>query len=176
MKTTIKTVGGIFGCHVACVCFDENGEPQHSFIQQKPDGGLVHREITEPQMLKMRMENLHTAVDCGKEFWDYPVYGREQILAVLRIPASVGQSLSEAQTRLLHSIIESTALAMERFRSLQAHAKSREETTQERYRGNLLRAISHDLRTPLSGIMGTSEMLMDMTERDDPRYDMAKDS
>lgn len=47
------------------------------------------------------------------------------------------------------------------------------EIEQERYRGNLLRAISHDLRTPLSGIMGTSEMLMDMTKEDDPRHEMA---
>lgn len=47
------------------------------------------------------------------------------------------------------------------------------EIEQERYRGNLLRAISHDLRTPLSGIMGTSEMLIGMTKEDDPRHEMA---
>ena len=47
------------------------------------------------------------------------------------------------------------------------------EIEQERYRGNLLRAISHDLRTPLSGIMGTSEMLIGMTSEDDPRHEMA---
>ncbi|MBS7007713.1 sensor histidine kinase [Anaerostipes sp.] len=47
------------------------------------------------------------------------------------------------------------------------------EIEQERYRGNLLRAISHDLRTPLSGIMGTSEMLIGMTNEDDPRHEMA---
>ena len=47
------------------------------------------------------------------------------------------------------------------------------EIEQERYRGNLLRAISHDLRTPLSGIMGTSEMLIGMTDKDDPCHEMA---
>lgn len=47
------------------------------------------------------------------------------------------------------------------------------EIEQERYRGNLLRAISHDLRTPLSGIMGTSEMLIAMTKEEDPRHEMA---
>ncbi len=57
---------------------------------------------------------------------------------------------------------------------LQEQAQSREEITQERYRGNLLRAISHDIRTPLSGIMGTSEMLMDATEQGDPRYALAE--
>ena len=37
----------------------------------------------------------------------------------------------------------------------------------------MLRAVSHDLRTPLSGIMGTSEMIMGMTENQDPRYELA---
>ncbi|MBQ3078725.1 MAG: ATP-binding protein [Clostridia bacterium] len=97
------------------------------------------------------------------------------ILAVLRIPQNIGAAMTEAQTRMLHSVIESAALALERLRSLQQQVRSREETTRERYRGNLLRAISHDIRTPLSGIMGTSEMLMASTDRDDPRYAQARD-
>jgi K+-sensing histidine kinase KdpD len=57
---------------------------------------------------------------------------------------------------------------MDRFRSVQERIKSNEQAAQERYRSNLLRAISHDLRTPLSGIMGTSEMLMNMTPKATP--------
>ena len=97
------------------------------------------------------------------------------MLAVLSIPKGIATEMSQSQTRMLHSIIESSALALERLRSLREQARSREETMQERYRGKLLRAISHDIRTPLSGIMGTSEMLMDATQRDDPRYGLARD-
>lgn len=97
------------------------------------------------------------------------------MLAVLSIPKGIATEMSQSQTRMLHSIIEISALALERLRSLREQARSREETMQERYRGNLLRAISHDIRTPLSGIMGTSEMLMDATQRDDPRYGLARD-
>lgn len=71
-------------------------------------------------------------------------------------------------------MIESTAFAMDRFRSEAERIKVGEEIAQERYRGNLLRAISHDLRTPLSGIMGTSEILMGMTEKQDERYMLAE--
>jgi two-component system sensor histidine kinase KdpD len=71
-------------------------------------------------------------------------------------------------------MIESTSLAMDRYRSAEQRIKLREEAVQERYRSNLLRAISHDLRTPLSGIMGTSEMIMGMTQKDDPRYSLAE--
>lgn len=171
----IKSVSNILDCHVACVCFSDMKAPMPTFLHLKTDGTLVHREVEDPESLRQRMEGLHTSVYEGADYYDYPVYGQTSILAVLRIPSQVGENLTEAQNCLIHSIIENTALAMERFRSLEAQARSREETTQERYRGNLLRAISHDLRTPLSGIMGTSEMLMGMTQQDDPRYAMAKD-
>ena len=70
--------------------------------------------------------------------------------------------------------MKAPALAMDRFRSAEQRSKLQQDTLQERYRGNLLRAISHDLRTPLSGIIGTSEMLMDMTPPDDPRHSLAE--
>ena len=71
-------------------------------------------------------------------------------------------------------MLESTALAMDRLRVMKERIRTREEANQERYRGNLLRAISHDLRTPLAGIMGTSEVIMDMTEKDDARFSLAE--
>lgn len=52
---------------------------------------------------------------------------------------------------------------------------NREAATQERYRSNLLRAISHDIRTPLSVIMGTSEVLMGATKEEAIQHALAKD-
>lgn len=174
-QITVSTTSEVLGCNTACICFDESGIPKKTFIQRKDDGSLVHRELTDADELRRRMEQLHEAVDITESDYLYPIYGNSMILAVLRIPKDVGSTMSEAQTRMIHSIIESAALAFERLRSLQEQARSREETLQERYRGNLLRAISHDIRTPLSGIMGTSEMLMDATDRNDPRYTLAND-
>ena len=167
---TVKTVSENMNCGAAFLCFDENGNPEHSFIQQKEDGEQIRRNIEDGMDLKYRMEHLRTDYYEGEEFFDWPIYGREELLGVLRIPADTAMMMTEAQFRLLHSIIESSSLAMDRFRSAQERIKSREEVTQERYRGNLLRAISHDLRTPLSGIMGASEMLMSLTEKADERY------
>ena len=171
----VETVSRIFSCKAAFLLYEENGSPALTFLQQCEGGRQVRRELGNPTELRKRMETLHTPCDVGREFCDYPVYGRNNLLAVLRIPTACSQSLSDAQLRLLHSLIENSSLALDRLHSLEQQARSRDEAVQERYRGNLLRAISHDLRTPLSGIMGTSEMLMGMTEREDPRYDMARD-
>ena len=174
-EITVNTVSTILSCRTSLVYFREGNAAVPVLIQQKPDGGLVHREVEDPETLKKRMEAMRAPMEVGPECYSFPVYGQDMTLALLRIPTETAENLTDAQLRLVHSLLESAALAMDRVRSLHAQAKSREETTQERYRGNLLRAISHDLRTPLSGIMGTSEMLMDMTTPDDPRYEMAKD-
>ena len=168
-----KSISDILSCNAAIVCFNEQGEAEPSFIQQKGDS-QIRRQLDNPSEMKERMYKLHLPYDLGKEFCDYPIYDNDNILAVLRIPSDIATNMSEAQTRMTHSVIESTSMAMERLRSLKAQAKSREEATQERYKGNLLRAISHDIRTPLSGIMGSGEMLMGMTKPDDPRYEIAK--
>lgn len=170
----VETISRLFACNAAFIRCDEKGVPYSSFIQQKENGQQIHRELENVVEFQKRMAVLHTPYEVGNEFYDFPVYGRTMMLAVLRIPCETGENLTKAQMKMLHSMIESVSLALDRFRSFQAQTKSQEETTQERYRGNLLRAISHDLRTPLSGIMGTSEMIMGMTEHEDPRYDLAR--
>ncbi len=169
----VRTVSDILSCKAACLRFDEKGKPEHTFIQQKSSTEQIRRSVSDPDTICHRIENLRTDFDAGNEFYDWPLYGSESILGVLRIPKDEAKALSEAQTKLLHSMIESIALAMDRLRVINEQIRSREEADQERYRGNLLRAISHDLRTPLAGIMGTSEMLMGMTDHEDPRYLLA---
>ena len=170
----VSAISECFSCNAACLCFDEDNMPENAFIQQIPGGEQVRREVPDIDEMKHRIEGLRTGSDIGAEFTDWPIYGRESILGVIRIPNEKATNMNETQMRLLRSMIESTALAMDRFRLAEQRIKSREEIVKERYRANLLRAISHDVRTPLAGMIGTAEMLMDMTGKDDPRYELAQ--
>ena len=171
----VNAVSILLNTEAACICLDKNGILENSFIQQRQDGKQIRRRLENPQAIQRMLEAVLTPVEIGQEFYDYPIYGRSSILAVMRVPVKEAENLTENQISILHSVMESTSLAMERIRSLQVQAAVREQAAQERYRSNLLRAISHDLRTPLSGILGTSEMLMDMSEAQDPRYALAQD-
>lgn len=170
---TVETVSRIMDCKAACLCADDQGKPERTFIQQKSESEQIRRCVPDPDEIQHRIENLRTDFDAGEEFYDWPIYGSESVLGVLRIPKERAEVLTDQQKKLLHSMIESTAMAMDRLRVIKERIRSREEATQKRYRGNLLRAISHDLRTPLAGIMGTSEMIMDMTDKSDARYALA---
>ncbi|MEL4106570.1 DUF4118 domain-containing protein [Oscillospiraceae bacterium WX1] len=122
--------------------------------------------------LKNSFVRLSPDMYADEEYW--PILGRERILAVIRIPEETARSMNDAQSKLMCAMLESTALAIERLEASEQTAQTREEAERERFRGNLLRAISHDLRTPLSGMIGTSEILMSMTEKNDPRYILAE--
>lgn len=131
------------------------------------------REFLNTQVAFIFYENKN--VSNTTEFYDWPIHGKEIALGIMRISKKDVGSMNEAQIRLLRSMIENATLAMDRYWAAQQRTKYNKEIAQERYRGTLLRSISHDLRTPLSGMMGTLEMLMDMTPKEDPRYSLALD-
>lgn len=170
----VNTISDAIDCEAACLCFDENGKPEKTYIQHTSCGRLISRDADNVDALSGRNDKLQKGYYVDKEFYNWIIYGRDSTLGIIRIPSANALDLTEAQTRLLRAMIESIALAMDRFIAAQQRMKYREETMRERYRANLLRAISHDLRTPLSGIMGTSEMLMDMLGNSVPQYTLAK--
>ncbi|WP_423188622.1 sensor histidine kinase [Alkalibacterium sp. f15] len=169
-----KMLSDALNCKASCLCFDENGDPEDFYIQQSDNDKQVHIKIEDSNDIKHHIEGIRMGHVVNQESYDWPIYGQENILGVIRIPIDNAEALDETQKRILHSMIENTALAMDRVHLSYQRLKSHEETTQERYRGNLLRGISHDLRTPLSGITATSEMLLGMTDTIDPRFDMIK--
>lgn len=173
-QTAAESLSRMLGCSAGFLCWDEEGKPEHTFWQQTENGSLVRRQTAEGEALKKKMEQLHEPCSRGEEFYDWPVYGGDSILGVIRIPVKEGESLLPDQQRFLHSLQECMSLALGRIYAVRKQADSLQQIQKERYRGNLLRAISHDLRTPLSGIMGTAEMLMDMSQKTDPRYGLAE--
>lgn len=170
----VSVISSCFFCEAALLRLDDNGFPEQMYLQQITPEKQIHRKVQDGMAIKNSIEQTHSVYAVGTEFYEWPIHGRECILGLIRIPKEIAQIMNDAQQRLLHSMIESVAMAMDRLRSSEQHIKAREEAVQERYRSNLLRAISHDLRTPLSGIMGTSEMLMDMIKPADFRYSLVK--
>ena len=153
-KITGDAVSELLGCQTTLLCHGEGG---------KPDGEAVPPGDGDQP----------APVEAADEFLEMPVQSRGALPCVLRVPKK--KKMSDSQLRLIHSMLESTAMAIDRLRNMQDRIKATEAMTQERYRGNLLRGISHDLRTPLASMMGIAEMLMDMTPADDTRHSLAED-
>lgn len=67
--------------------------------------------------------------------------------------------LSPAERRRLTAMGDQAASAMERTHVANALELSRVETEAERLRGTMLSSLSHDLRTPIAGILGSASSL-----------------
>ena len=176
-RISVSAISEYFSCSVACLCFDENGKPEHTFTKQISGDRQVKPEIGCVPEIELQIEGLKTGSDTqnlDEKYLDWPINGRERALGIICVPTETAKTLNESQMRFLRSMITNTALAMDRFWTAEQRIKSREEIVKERYRVNLLRAISHDIRTPISGIIGTSEMIIGVTNPDDPRYDLAR--
>ena len=176
ISISLDTICGGLQCNAGCLCFGENGEPERTFIYHCYDDSQrqIRRETEQPDKLKYRISHLRTDHDEGEDFFDWPLYGSSGILGIIRLETDFAATLDQSQKRLLHSMTESIALAMDRFLTSQQKLKSIEEAAHERYRATLLRSISHDIRTPLTGIIGTSEMLEDALKGDDYNRSLAE--
>ena len=93
-----------------------------------------------------------------------PVKGQSGTLGVVGVSCFDREFLSDEQKRLLEAVTTQIALAIEREWLSEKQQKSKMDVERERLRGNLLRAISHDLRTPLTGILGATATILDHEE------------
>jgi two-component system, OmpR family, sensor histidine kinase KdpD len=79
-----------------------------------------------------------------------------------------GPLLTPDQRRLFDALADQAALAIERVHLADDIEKSRLAAETEKLRGALLTSISHDLRTPLSVILGAASSLKDLGAALDP--------
>lgn len=107
-----------------------------------------------------------TIRDIGKEKIDVftdnkeiiPIGDQSNRYVVICIPTMSVQENPERR-KLLPAIAMQIQIAMDRERLSEEKKRANTEIEREKFRSNLLCAISHDLRTPLAGISGTAEVL-----------------
>src|SRR5262245_43948519 len=98
----------------------------------------------------------------GAEAIYLPLTGASGIIGVLALlPVSLRRVYLPEQQRLLETFLNQTALAIERVRLADQARNAQVRVETESLRNSLLSAISHDLRTPLSSIVGASSALVE---------------
>ncbi|MEL7610218.1 MAG: sensor histidine kinase KdpD [Bacillota bacterium] len=92
-----------------------------------------------------------------------PVLAQGRVLGVLGLSCSAGP-IDHGQLLFLRTIASQVAMALERQQLSDEQRRILVEAEKEKMRSNLLRAISHDLRTPLTGILGASSAILENEE------------
>lgn len=87
-----------------------------------------------------------------------PVSSQNNVLGVIGLSCTKGK-IKPYHRSFLRMIAYQVAMALERQHLSDEQRRILVESAKEKMRSNLLRAISHDLRTPLTGILGASSAI-----------------
>ncbi len=91
----------------------------------------------------------------------------EKVFAVAGVALDKKEMLEPFEKNLLLAILSETAFTLEKQDILENQKQILLKANSEQLRTSLLRAISHDLRTPLTGIAGGSGLLLEQFDKID---------
>ncbi|MGE7024014.1 DUF4118 domain-containing protein [Solibacillus cecembensis] len=94
-----------------------------------------------------------------------PFVSGGHVKGVIGIALSRESPLPAFERNILHAIINDFSFALDKWYLQKLNAEVVQEAELEQMQSNLLRAISHDLRTPLTSIAGNAEILLTRGEQ-----------
>jgi two-component system sensor histidine kinase KdpD len=140
------------------------------------DGGFLYnddeRAVASWCYHNQKPAGAYTDTLSGAGAFYIPVVSQGESLGVIGLSCNKGKPSTNSKF-FLQLMASQAAMALGRQAVSDAQRKASIDSEKEKMRSNLLRAISHDLRTPLTGIMGASSTIL---ENDDSLLKSEKDS
>ena len=135
---------------------------------------MLQKAATEEEIFQAAQTQLHKLSDRVLTVHPVITTGGKQnstiylIKTVSKVYGSVvmegSESLEAFENSVLLSILGECALALENMRNAREKEEAKLLAENEKLRSNLLRSISHDLRTPLTAISGNAGILLSDSE------------
>ncbi|AFM02227.1 histidine kinase [Desulfitobacterium dehalogenans ATCC 51507] len=159
----------------SAIFYTQNPEISEGTLKQSPvdcDASFMlsenERTVAQWVFLHKADAGVGTNTSMGSKAFYMPVISQGKVLGVIGLSCAKGE-LSSNSRSLLQVITSQVALALERQHLSDEQRKILVESEKEKMRSNLLRAISHDLRTPLTAILGASSAILENRESLDER-------
>jgi two-component system sensor histidine kinase KdpD len=165
-EISAEELSELFNANILVRFFDSSGKE----IIRVTKGEEIFTEDIEQTASN---ETYESGNSCGKgtslfsdaKAYYSPVLSLNGSLGVIGISPQNKELFTDTQHTLIDVIARQIAVVLERERIYEKQQKARLEIQKERMRADILRAISHDFRTPLAGIMGMSSTALDNYEK-----------
>lgn len=175
VNLTLVNISKTFRTDCRLLFFDEEGIPEKQFVLYEK--GVFNRGV--PTDMNRTFEEYQGQKPEAGYFitptqYEWPFYTPQgRVFGAIAIPATNAQNFLSQDFRTINTMIETAAIVIDKIILENRQEESRIVLSQERYKTNLLRSISHDLRTPLAGITGTCEILMEMLPDNSKEHELA---
>lgn len=170
VNLTNQYITKIFGRSIIFYTSDPIGGAEGIIMNSPEDvmGDFLHspeeKAVAHWVFVNQKRAGAGTDTSSGAKAFYMPVISQGNVLGVIGISCKKGAVLSHNHKSFLRRIGSLVAMALERQRLSDEQREIIIETEKEKMRSNLLRAISHDLRTPLTGILGASSAILENRE------------
>ncbi|MBD7910949.1 MULTISPECIES: sensor histidine kinase KdpD [Clostridium] len=104
-----------------------------------------------------------------------PLIGQDKVLAVVGIVMKNNKDIDSGEKSLYRAMLNQISFALEKYNLNEVQKLTLMQAEKERFRANLLRAVSHDLRTPLTSISGSANLLLTNTIDEESRKQLTLD-
>lgn len=150
-------------------------EMSESFINVTGKENIVElgiRYIYEHTHYESMVELLGESVSPGakgeymsKDYMMFPIIGLTKQIGILRV-YNHNQGLTKEEELLIKTAANQTGIALDREMIYSQQEETKVKMEKEHMKSSMLRSISHDFRTPLTGIIGDCSYLMEEEELD----------
>lgn len=146
----------------------ENEDIKSIYNYKYDDGSEIDREYAsedEKGVVAWTIKNkkragANTDTIPGAKAMYIPLVGQENVMAVIGIVMGENEVIDSSEKSLLEAMISQISFAIEKYNLNESKKNALMQAENERFRANLLRAVSHDLRTPLTSISGSASSIL----------------
>ena len=170
-KSLARQAGETIERKILVLLPDEKGTIKNE-IRYEPAGGMVNEkmrlttlseaEIAVAAWVYKNKQAAGRSTDTlpGGKYLYVPIYSQANVFAVLGIDLAL-QKLTPSEQRLIDAWVRLSAIAMERVRLAEKARRSDMLIEADKLRTALFNSLSHELKTPLSAILGSVSSLLE---------------
>lgn len=163
----IKSLYGAYKVKSLIYLVDEDGKLSNAYYLKEQ---YIDKSIIENNTIAEHC--FSNCVSCGpgtsnysNSKWIYkPIVSSCEVFGVIAIEYGT-EGFNKEENIFINTNISQMTLAIEREILYSKQQKTQVEVEKEKLRSNLLRSISHDLRTPLTAIAGSSSFIIDSYDK-----------